>query len=99
MKSRRNHSEAAETGSRSQQLGVLGVGVLGIYSFSASRRKLQLSNPFLLAALAYVGWATLSVIWSEEAGLTIKRLIVLYCLIIGAASWPLAPAHDQAKLL
>lgn len=52
-----------------------------------------------MAALAYVGWATLSVTWSEEAGLTIKRLIVLYCLIIGAAGLARALRPSQIALV
>ncbi|MCH8829850.1 MAG: O-antigen ligase family protein [Planctomycetes bacterium] len=75
----------AAGGNATRRTAFLAVAALGILLLlSPTRRRLHLSGGVGLCLLGYVGWAGLSVTWSQDLSLTIRRVLAMGCLLVGA---------------
>lgn len=78
-------TSAVETGSLTRMVLVLAFGAAGALRLPDAIRKLDRAGWRLLTFLgAYLGWASLSLVWSESLQLTIRRLVLTTMLIVGA---------------
>lgn len=61
----------------------IAMGSLGLFGFVVGMRplgkKLQLRGLLVAACIAYVGWCSISLLWSDEFGISARRLIALSC--------------------
>ncbi len=63
-------------------LSIAGLGLLGL--MLPSDRRLGTPTPLLLAPLAaYFVWCLLSIAWSDNPSMTLRRCLVLTCLVLG----------------
>lgn len=76
---------AVEEGSLTRTILVLTFGTAGALRFPDAIKKLDQAGWRLLTLLAaYLGWASLSFVWSDAPQLTIRRLVLTAMLILGA---------------
>lgn len=76
---------AVEEGSLTRTILVLTFGAAGTLRLPDAVKKLdQAGWRFLTLLAAYLGWASLSLVWSESPQLTIRRLILAILLVVGA---------------
>lgn len=87
---------AAGGGNLLRRLAFFAIAGCGLYGlFTVTKRqagelpqaghKLQFTGPLGYILLVFLGWCTLSVLWSNEPGMTVRRLLVVYCFALGAA--------------
>lgn len=78
-----------ETGSAVKGVAYLALGVFSFLSIVALQhiRPLNVRGLFPLALLFFVGWAIMSVLWAEEFGVTLNKVIIFAMLSLGAASF------------
>jgi exopolysaccharide production protein ExoQ len=67
-----------------RQLGLLGLGGVGGALLLVYFRRLALGTSLALLLMLFLAWACLSVHWSTAPDLTLRRIIVLILLMIGA---------------
>jgi exopolysaccharide production protein ExoQ len=67
-----------------RQFGLLGLGGVGGALMLVYFRRLAPGTLLALLLILFVAWACLSVLWSTEPDLTLRRVIVLILLMIGA---------------
>lgn len=66
---------ATKQGSITNQALICAFGILGIWYGPKAIRRLSLKrSKWLLILLAYTGWSTLSLCWSDDLGLSVRRL-------------------------
>jgi len=77
--------EQAGGGNTSRRIAFLCIAALGAACLVTPTRK-EFPQPNLLAILlfALLGWCAISVLWSIDVSMTIRRLIVLGCCAVGA---------------
>jgi exopolysaccharide production protein ExoQ len=76
---------AVEEGSLTRTILVLMFGAAGALHLPVAIQKLDAAGWRLLTFLAgYLGWASLSFVWSDSPALTIRRLVLATLLIVGA---------------
>lgn len=75
-----NLSVALEGGRTARQLGFLSLGAWGAVAIFLSRRPFRFNGVYLFPLLTLVGWAFLSIVWSNDRGFTAKRLVLLGCV-------------------
>ncbi len=69
------------TGSWTTKVAVLSLGIFGVYlTFCRSGWHRDWNAPILLTAIALMGWGALSIFWSSEPDLTMRRYIALLCI-------------------
>lgn len=95
---RDNYIEQLETGNRLRQVALVAFGMFGVAALSLCREprwnvQWRVATPLLLL----VSWTLLSVFWSEQPGITAKRLVVLGCILLGSAG--LARLYRPKELL
>ncbi|MEQ8846250.1 O-antigen ligase family protein [Botrimarina sp.] len=83
---RDEYIDQIESGHWERQIALLVLGVGGLAALLGSgpapwRVRWGVAAPLVLL----LGWASLSVAWSEQPGVTLKRLVVLGCVLAGAA--------------
>jgi O-antigen ligase len=72
-------------GNALRRLAFMGLAALGLALFVAVRKSpLRWPSPLALGMLAMVLYCTLSVTWSVDASMTVRRIFVLYLAFIGA---------------
>ena len=77
---------AAEGGNFVRRLAFPALGLLGLILLVASARQPLQINPLLALPIAgYLLLAGASVLWSDDPGMTIRRLIVLACCTLAAS--------------
>ena len=77
--------ELTSGGNTARRLAFLSLSMLGVFYFSrpAQQQFLYVSGLGLLVTFS-VAWCGASVFWSIEPSMTVRRLIVLACCLIGA---------------
>ena len=77
--------DATTDGSLYNQIVLLCWAVFGIVHFPRAVRALQCrqSRTLLKLLSIYLLWASLSIVWSQDRFLTVRRLIELLCILIG----------------
>ena len=71
---------SASGGNAMRRLAFLMIGGMGLAMAAASwRRPWRLNKPMALALLLLFGWAVISILWSVDRGMCVRRLIVLVC--------------------
>lgn len=75
-----NLSITMESGRMARQIAFLSLGAWGAVSLFLTRRRFRLDGVFLFPLLVLVGWALLSVLWSNDRPFTAKRLVLLACV-------------------
>lgn len=90
-----------EDGNTIRRVGFLAFGAAGFAVLALARRRIDLSHPAVVAAAALVVWTYASLAWSVDAGLTVRRLIVLTLSLLGLAGWTrlLTPRQSVTALL
>jgi len=63
-------------------LSLAGLGVLGFVL--PARRRMEWRSPLVLLVLALAGWSVLSAGWSDMPSMTLRRVMVLSCLLLAA---------------
>jgi exopolysaccharide production protein ExoQ len=76
--------EQVETGTLKFRLAFLGIGFVGALLLVAPHGdSLRIRNLLAVCILATVGWAMLSIFWSNDAPLTLRRVVTLVCSFVG----------------
>jgi O-antigen ligase len=75
-----------EQGSIYNVVVILGFGAIGLYFLPAATSFLKTRQGQLLAFLMglYVAWSCSSLLWTEDAHLTVRRLVIFMSLLCGA---------------
>lgn len=69
-----------------RQAGGLALGIFGLYSILRRRKPAQIALGFLGGLLVFFfAWMAMSLLWSDDRGLTARRLVLLGLLSLGAA--------------
>ncbi len=67
-------------------MGLFGVAcVLTSPWFAGTNERRRIDLLLLTPLVAYLAWCSASVVWSDEPSLTVKRLVVMFCVVAGAA--------------
>lgn len=75
-----------EGGSASRRAGFLVLGLLGTIGLAAAAPlPVEAQRPLAALMAAYVGWIALSVVWSTAPMISLRRLILFACFILGAS--------------
>lgn len=79
-----NLLQVISEGSLSRRLALFALAGLGLDGLI--RRRLPLSPHFALGnlLLLYLAWSTASLLWAQDVDLTLRRIIILWCLAFGA---------------
>jgi O-antigen ligase len=83
-------------GSMERRIGLLLLAFFGVLTFlSRGRAPIRSRGTLSLFILFYLIWALLSVAWSDDVDLTIRRVVILICLSVGAIGLAvrLSPRH------
>ncbi len=73
-------SIALESGRSIRQIAFISMGLWGAAAIFLSPRKFRISGVYLFPLLILIGWAFLSILWSNDRAFTGKRLILLGCV-------------------
>ena len=77
-----------EGGRGARQMGFILLGLWGLSSFiRPAARRLRLSPAFAFPLIALAVWAFVSVLWSADPAFTVKRLVVLACVLGAIAAF------------
>lgn len=63
-------------------LMIAGVGAYGWATLP--RGRFAWDGPLVLVGCAFLSWCTASLLWSDDPGMTLRRLMVVYCFALGA---------------
>lgn len=79
-------SMTTETGSLLGTVSVVWIGLLGLWFLPRGIRSLRARElrPFMLFLVAYLAWSLLSLLWTIDPALTIRRYSQFALLVIGA---------------
>lgn len=90
--------ETAEGGNTVRRISYPLFGLTGMLMvLSPTPWKAELS-PVLISLIACLAiWCGLSIVWSIDPGMTFRRLLVLYCMLL--AAWGTAKQLDLTQLL
>ncbi|MGD9722719.1 MAG: O-antigen ligase family protein [Pirellulales bacterium] len=79
------HSERIAGGNLLRQAMFLSLGLAGVYGLASSQgRKLDWRDPLVLTCVGFLAWAALSVAWSNDPGLSLRRVLRLACVYAAA---------------
>ena len=93
-------SDSTESGTGARQAGFMALGCTGVLAYCLSKRRaIQFANPVVWCSIAYVSWAVLSFTWSSDPMMTLKRIIVLLCCVVGAVGLAKALSPTQIALM
>ncbi|NJO55755.1 MAG: hypothetical protein HC834_04675 [Rhodospirillales bacterium] len=80
-----NMAEAVAEGNVLRQFCLPVIGGLGAYLlYRPHRSRLRFNSVLGIVLLIYIVWAALSFTWAEDPSLSLRRVIVLVCLVVGA---------------
>ena len=90
-----------ESGSAIRRVAFVGLGSVGSLVLLLSRRRLNLDHPLYALIAGLLLWTAFSVVWSADAGLTIRRLVVVGLSVAAAIGWTrlFDPAQSVRALL
>lgn len=93
-------TERVESGQAGRQIGFLALGAVGgVLCVMPTQRRFRPDLRLLYPVVVFVAWATISVIWSTDRSMTLKRLIVFGCVTtLIAGFWRHLRAKDLALL-
>ncbi len=75
-----------EKGDTVRKLMLVSFAGFGVLACTACRdRKLNVQRTAILLFLAFFAWVCCSFVWSDDPGLTLKRVVVATCVICGSA--------------
>jgi O-antigen ligase len=75
----------AEGGNLVRRLAFPALAAWGLFLFLIGKQPLRI-DPLLFGSIALIlAWAAASILWSDDPGMCLRRLIVLACSMLGAA--------------
>ena len=88
-------------GSSLRRVAFLFLGLVGVGVAAASPRRLNIDHPLYALVGCLVLWTFASVVWSADAGLTIRRLVVIGLSVAAAVGWTrsFTPRQSATALL
>ncbi|MEX1096859.1 MAG: O-antigen ligase family protein [Planctomycetales bacterium] len=75
----------AAGGNLLRRVAFLAMAAVGVWGLAAGRRPFRMGSVLGGAMLAFVAWSAASVLWSIDPAMTVRRVIVLVCFLLGAA--------------
>lgn len=77
--------QEAAGGNTVRRVAYLSIAALGVLGFLLpARRQTEWKSPLVLLMLVFAGWCAVSAVWSDVPSMTLRRVIVLGCLLVGA---------------
>ncbi len=87
---------AASGGNALRRIAFLGLGAWGLALFAMGKQRLNIDWPLMVAMSLLLCLATMSCVWSDDPGMCLRRLMILYCSGLAAAG--IARTHTLRDL-
>lgn len=69
-----------ESGREARQIGFLLLAGMGAIAIAVTKRRFRMDPLFFIPLALLLGWCVLSVLWSQDRSITVKRLVVMTCI-------------------
>lgn len=76
---------AASGGNAVRRLAFFAMGGWGLVLLAIGKRRINVDWPLVASMSLLLGLAAASFLWADEPGMCLRRLMVLFCSVIGAA--------------
>jgi exopolysaccharide production protein ExoQ len=90
--------DTAQTGNALHQVLAILMGVLGIFVFAKHGKRVRLHGRIASILLAYIGLIALSILWSDDAFVTLRREVALGLLLTFSAGCAARMSEDTLAL-